>query len=73
MTLPWVRERVEIELVATGDREKVFKVLYEEESEIRSIQKIIIKGSEGDGTLSDVGKAYYQKASPFNLIKWEIF
>ena len=46
--LPWVRERVEFELVATWDREKVFKALYEEESEIRSFQEMIERKSERD-------------------------
>ena len=37
--LPWVGERVELEMAAIWDQENIFKVLYEEEGEIRSIQK----------------------------------
>jgi hypothetical protein len=52
--LPWVRERVEFELVATWDREKVFKNLYEEELEIRSLQEMIERKSEGDALLEKI-------------------
>jgi DnaJ-domain-containing protein 1 len=52
--LPWVRERVEFELVATWDREKVFKTLYEEESEIRSLQEMIERKSERDALLEKI-------------------
>jgi len=52
--LPWVRERVEFELVATWDREKVFKALYEEESEIRSLQEMIERKSERDALLEKI-------------------
>jgi hypothetical protein len=52
--LPWVRERVEFELVASWDREKVFKALYEEESEIRSLQKNIGTKSEEDALLEKI-------------------
>jgi len=52
--LPWVRERMELDLVATWDREKVFKSLYEEESEIRSLQETIRKKSERDVLLEKI-------------------
>jgi hypothetical protein len=52
--LPWVGERVECELVATWDREKIFKALYEEESEIRSLQKNIGTKSEENAFLEKV-------------------
>ena len=52
--LPWVRERVELDLVATWDRERVFKSLYEEESEIRSLQETIRKKSERDALLEKI-------------------
>jgi DnaJ-domain-containing protein 1 len=52
--LPWVRERVEFELVATWDREKVFKALYEEESEIRSLEEMIKRKSERDALLEKI-------------------
>jgi DnaJ-domain-containing protein 1 len=52
--LPWVRERVEFELVATWDREKVFKALYEEESEIRSFREMIERKSERDALLEKI-------------------
>ena len=52
--LPWVRERVEFELVASWNREKVFKALYEEESEIRSLQKNIGTKSEEDALLEKI-------------------
>jgi hypothetical protein len=52
--LPWVRERVEFELVATWDREKVFKALYAEESEIRFLQKIIGTKSEENPFLEKI-------------------
>ena len=52
--LPWVRERVELDLVATWDREKVFKSLYEEESEIRSLQETIRKKSAKDVLLEKI-------------------
>ena len=52
--LPWVRERAEFELVATWDREKVFKALYEEESEIRSLQEMIERKSERDALLEKI-------------------
>jgi DnaJ-domain-containing protein 1 len=52
--LPWVRERVEFELVASWDREKVFKALYEEESEIRFLQEIIERKSERDALLEKI-------------------
>jgi DnaJ-domain-containing protein 1 len=52
--LPWVRERVEFELVATWDREKVFKALYEEESEIRFLQEMIERKSERDALLEKI-------------------
>lgn len=52
--LPWVRERVELDLVATWDREKVFKSLYEEESEIRYLQETIRKKSERDALLEKI-------------------
>jgi len=60
--LPWVRERVEFELVASWDREKVFKALYEEESEIRSLQEMIERKSEGDALLEKIklGKLVHQ-------------
>lgn len=47
--LPWVQDRIEVELVAKWDRAKVFKTLYEEESEIRSLQKMI-EGKSGSDT-----------------------
>ena len=47
--LPWVRDRVEFELVATWDRERVFKTLYEEEAEIQSLQRMIESKSGGEG------------------------
>ena len=46
--LPWVGERVELELVGMWDRENIFKTLYEEESEIQFLQKTIGTKSEGD-------------------------
>lgn len=52
--LPWVRERVEFELVATWDKEKVFKALYEEEGEIRSLQERSGKKSDGDAFLEKI-------------------
>ncbi|MDI6761739.1 MAG: GvpL/GvpF family gas vesicle protein [Thermodesulfobacteriota bacterium] len=52
--LPWVGERVELELVATWDREKIFKALYEEESEIQSLQKKIGTKSEEDAFLEKI-------------------
>jgi DnaJ-domain-containing protein 1 len=52
--LPWVRERVEFELAATWDREKIFKTLYEEESEIQSLQKNIGTKSEEDAFLEKI-------------------
>jgi hypothetical protein len=52
--LPWVRERVEFELVASWDREKVFKALYEEESEIRFLQEMIEKKSEENALLEKI-------------------
>ena len=52
--LPWVRERVEFELTGTWNREKVFKALYEEESEIRSLQKMIERKSERDALLEKI-------------------
>ncbi len=52
--LPWVRERVEFELVASWDREKVFKALYEEESEIQFLQEIIKRKSEEDALLEKI-------------------
>jgi DnaJ-domain-containing protein 1 len=52
--LPWVRERVECELVAMWDREKVFKALYEEESEIRSLQEMIERKSEREALLEKI-------------------
>jgi DnaJ-domain-containing protein 1 len=60
--LPWVRERVEFELVATWDREKAFKALYEEESEIRSLQEMIERKSERDALLEKIklGKLVHQ-------------
>ena len=60
--LPWVRERVEFELVASWDREKVFKALYEEESEIRFLQEIIERKSEEDALLEKIklGKLVHQ-------------
>ena len=60
--LPWVRERVEFELVATWDKEKVFKTLYEEESEIRSLQEMIERKSERDALLEKIklGKLVHQ-------------
>jgi hypothetical protein len=60
--LPWVRERVEFELVATWDREKVFKALYEEESEIRSLQEMVERKSERDAFLEKIklGKLVHQ-------------
>jgi hypothetical protein len=51
---PWVGERAEFELVATWDREKVFKALYEEESEIRSLQEMIERKSERDALLEKI-------------------
>jgi hypothetical protein len=60
--LPWVRERVEFELVASWDREKVFKALYEEESEIRSLQEMIERKSEREALLEKIklGKLVHQ-------------
>jgi len=52
--LPWVRERVEFELAATWDREKIFKILYEEEPEIRSLQEIIEKKSEKEALVEKI-------------------
>ncbi len=52
--LPWVGERVELELVATWDREKIFKTLYEEESEIQSLQKTVGTKSEEDAFLEKI-------------------
>lgn len=52
--LPWVRERVEFELVASWDREKVFKALYEEESEIQFLQEIIKRKFEEDALLEKI-------------------
>jgi DnaJ-domain-containing protein 1 len=52
--LPWVRERMELDLVATWEREKVFKALYEEESEIRSLQETIRKPSGKDVLLEKI-------------------
>jgi DnaJ-domain-containing protein 1 len=52
--LPWVRERVEFELVASWDREKVFKALYEEESEIRFLQEMIERKSEREALLEKI-------------------
>jgi DnaJ-domain-containing protein 1 len=45
---------VEFELVATWDREKVFKALYEEESEIRFLQEIIERKSEREALLEKI-------------------
>jgi hypothetical protein len=52
--LPWVRERVEFELVASWNREKVFKTLYEEEPEIQSLQEIIERKSGEDALLEKI-------------------
>ena len=52
--LPWVGERAEFELVATWDRKKVFKSLYEEESEIRSLQEMIERKSEREALLEKI-------------------
>ncbi len=52
--LPWVGERVELELVAMWDRENIFKTLYEEEPEIRFLQKIIGTKSEEDPFLEKI-------------------
>jgi hypothetical protein len=51
---PWVGERAEFELVATWDREKVFKAIYEGESEIRSLQEMIERKSERDALLEKI-------------------
>jgi hypothetical protein len=52
--LPWVGDRVELELVAVWDREKIFKTLYEEEPEIQFLQKIIGTKSEEDPFLEKI-------------------
>lgn len=52
--LPWIRERVEVELVAKWNRELVFKTLYDEESEIRCLQKLIEKQSEANTFLEKI-------------------
>ncbi len=52
--LPWVGERAEFELVATWDRTKVFKSLYEEEPEIRSLQEMIERKSEREALLEKI-------------------
>jgi len=52
--LPWVGERVELELVATWDKGKILKTLYEEESEIQSLQKNIGTKSEEDAFLEKI-------------------
>jgi DnaJ-domain-containing protein 1 len=52
--LPWVRERVEFELMGTWNREKVFKAIYEGESEIRSLQEMIERKSERDALLEKI-------------------
>lgn len=49
---PWVRERVEFELVVTWDREKIFNLLYEEEPEIRFLQEMIGKNKSNGDDLS---------------------
>jgi hypothetical protein len=52
--LPWAGERVELELVATWDKGKILKTLYEEESEIQSLQKNIGTKSEEDAFLEKI-------------------
>jgi len=52
--VPWVRERVEFELVARWDGEKVFKSLYKEESEIRSLQEMLGRKSETDALFEKI-------------------
>lgn len=52
--LPWVQERMEIELVAKWDREKIFKTLYKEEPEIQSLQKMVEERSGTDALLEKV-------------------
>jgi len=52
--LPWVGERVEVELVAMWDGERVFKTLYDEEFEIRSLQERIEKKSAGEAFLEKI-------------------
>ncbi|MEW6375296.1 MAG: GvpL/GvpF family gas vesicle protein [Thermodesulfobacteriota bacterium] len=52
--LPWVGERVEFELAATWDREKIFTILYEEDSEIRYLQEMIKKKSEKEALVEKI-------------------
>lgn len=52
--LPWVSERVEFELAATWDKERIFKVLYEEEPEIQSLQKMIESKHERDALFEKI-------------------
>jgi len=52
--LPWVSERVEFELTATWDKERIFKVLYEEEPEIQSLQKMIESKHERDSLFEKI-------------------
>jgi len=52
--LPWVSERVEFELTATWNREMIFKVLYEEEPEIQSLQKMVESKPERDALFEKI-------------------
>jgi hypothetical protein len=52
--LPWVSERVEFELATTWDRERIFKVLYEEEPEIQLLQKMIESKPERDALFEKI-------------------
>ncbi len=46
--IPWIRERAEFELAVTWNKDKVFKSLYGEETEIRSLQEKIRSNGEGN-------------------------
>jgi DnaJ-domain-containing protein 1 len=52
--LPWVGERVELELAAIWDKENIFKVLYEEEAEIQLFQKNIGTKPEEEAVLEKI-------------------
>jgi len=60
--LPWAKERIEFELAASWDKERIFKTLYAEEPQIQSLQKMI-EGTSGEDGLSkrtELGKAVHE-------------
>ena len=60
--LPWAMERTEFELVASWDKERIFKTLFSEEPHLQSLQKMVeaISGEDGLSKRIELGKAVHE-------------